>query len=236
VPNEFEAETPAQKKVRRYSAIEFLVALVLFIMAIPILHGFRHRVVIETVLFTVVMLSALLAVGASRRTMVPAAILSIPAVAGKWISFYWPHLMPVEIFLATAGMLFVAFVVGHLLRFVLRAPRVNIEVLCAAISNYLMLGLLWMFAYVLMARLLPEAFAFSAGTASGQIMDGPTALYFSFVTLCTVGYGDIVPVSPVARMLAFAEAITGLFYTAIIISRLVALYSSESREREADGT
>lgn len=98
-----------------------------------------------------------------------------------------------------------------------------------------MLGLFWMFAYMLMAQLVPGAFAFSAGPASAQIMDGSTALYFSFVTLCTVGYGDIIPVSPVTRMLAFLEAITGLFYMAVIISRLVAIYSSENRGKEADG-
>ncbi len=73
----------------------------------------------------------------------------------------------------------------------------------------------------------PGAFAFTAEAAANHSMDGFNALYFSFVTLGTVGYGDIVPVSQVARMLAFTEAVTGLFYMAMIVARLVALYSSE---------
>jgi uncharacterized membrane protein len=57
-------------------------------------------------------------------------------------------------------------------------------------------------------------------------MDGFNAFYFSFITLCTVGYGDVTPVSKGARMLAVVEAITGLFYVAVLISRLVAVYSA----------
>jgi hypothetical protein len=57
-------------------------------------------------------------------------------------------------------------------------------------------------------------------------LDGFSAFYFSFVTLCTVGYGDIVPVSKVARMLAVTEAITGLFYIAVLVSRLVGMYTN----------
>ena len=69
---------------------------------------------------------------------------------------------------------------------------------------------------------------------AANAMKGFTALYFSFATLCTVGYGDILPVSGVARMLAILEAGVGVFYVAILISRLVALHSSESLIRSAE--
>jgi voltage-gated potassium channel len=65
-----------------------------------------------------------------------------------------------------------------------------------------------------------------AGPDAPATLDGFSALYFSVITLCTVGYGDITPVSRVARMLAMTEAITGLFYMAVLISRLVSVYSS----------
>jgi hypothetical protein len=108
---------------------------------------------------------------------------------------------------------------------VLRAPSVNVEVLCASISAYLMLGLLWTVAYWLVDELTPGAFAFNASEAR-QSIHGFNAFYFSFITLSTVGYGDITPVSKVARMLAAMEAMTGLLYVAVLIARLVALYSS----------
>jgi hypothetical protein len=76
------------------------------------------------------------------------------------------------------------------------------------------------------AAISPTAFAFNTTTGAKESMHGFNAFYFSFVTLSTVGYGDITPVSKVARMLAAMEAMTGLLYVAVLIARLVALYSS----------
>src|SRR6266705_3491020 len=89
-----------------------------------------------------------------------ALVLAIPAVAGRWINHFQPHLLPPAIFLV-AGIGLVAFVVANLLRFVLRAPSVDVEVLCASISAYLMLGLIWTMAYWLVDQLTPGAFAFN---------------------------------------------------------------------------
>src|SRR6516225_12041049 len=121
---------------------------------------------------------------------------------------------------------FLVFVVVYLVRFILRAPRVDTNVLCAGLSGYLLLGLLWTPVYVMLARLNPAAFNMAAGPGGSTTMDGFNAFYFSFMTLCTVGYGDITPLSKGARMLAVVEAITGLFYVAVLISRLVAVYSA----------
>ena len=124
--------------------------------------------------------------------------------------------------------------VANFLRFILRAPRVTSEVLCAGIATYLMFGLLWGMAYVLVNRLVPDSFVFTVGPISKQSMVGFNGLYFSFITLSTVGYGDIVPVSPAARMLAMTEAMTGTIYLAVLISRLVAMYSSENTNEQKE--
>ena len=133
--------------------------------------------------------------------------------------------------------MFLIFLIGQFLRFILRAPRVNAEVLYAGISVYLLLGLVWTLAYLLVAALAnPQhpAFAFNAGPASSQSMTGFTAYYFSFITLTTVGYGDITPVSNAARALAALEAMTGTLYVAVLISRLVALYSTHPPADKTD--
>jgi uncharacterized membrane protein len=96
-------------------------------------------------------------------------------------------------------------------------------VLCAGISAYLLLGLLWALAYILVGSLSPDAFRFTTGPPDSRSMEGFNAFYFSFVTLSTIGFGDIAPVSNVARMLVVMEAITGLFYMAILIARLVSM-------------
>ncbi len=129
---------------------------------------------------------------------------------------------------------FVAFVGYHLLRFVLTAPKVDSEVLCASIAVYLLMGICWAFTYILVGKLIPDAFVFSTGGA-GQSMIGFEAAYFSFVTLTTCGFGDVVPVANVARMLAVLEAVTGMFYVAILIARLVSVYSSSSPPGQNNG-
>ena len=97
-----------------------------------------------------------------------ALVLAIPAIAGRWINHFRPDLVPPPVFLV-AGLVLVAFVVANLLRFVLRAPSVNTEVLCASISAYLMLGLLWTVAYWLVAQVTPEdAFAFNTNSGTNN--------------------------------------------------------------------
>ena len=112
-----------------------------------------------------------------------------------------------------------------------KLTHVDAEVLSAGIVVYLMLGLLWSQAYMLLGQLTPDSFQFTpVGNSEGR-MDGFNAFYFSFSTLTTVGFGDIAPASKVARTLAIMEAITGTLYLAILISRLVGRYSSAT---EAD--
>ena len=80
---------------------------------------------------------------------------------------------------------------------------------------------------MLIAYLTPGAFVFTGGFQGESSMEGFNAFYFSFVTLCTVGYGDVTPASNVARMLVVMEIISGLFYMAVLVSRLVAVYSTQ---------
>jgi voltage-gated potassium channel Kch len=87
--------------------------------------------------------------------------------------------------------------------------------------------LLWSYAYRLVSGLDPHAFAITVSSIPNQPLAGYKALYFSLTTLSTLGYGDIVPVSNVARMLAAMEAITGTLFITVLIARLVALYSSQ---------
>jgi Ion channel len=222
------AEALGRRKIRRFSAIEFFVVLVLWLMSSPFVWPLAYGQLIESVLATLVLLSAVLAVGGRRRTLIAAILLVIPALVAKWLHHWRPDLVPPEIFSA-AGIVFVGFVAVHLLRFVLRATRVDTEVLCAGVSIYLLAGVLWAFAYILVAQVFPGAFVFTVGPASGRVMHGLEAMYFSFVTLSTLGYGDVIPTSNVTRMLATAEATTGMFYMTVLIARLVSLYSWETR-------
>jgi len=220
---------------RRYSTAQFLAGLILFYASLPFLEKLAYGDVVESLLLTLAFALAVLAVGGRHTTLIWAGLLVVPAILAKWFSHYRPDLVPPEAFSVTV-MVFVGFMVVQFLRFILRAAIVNSEVLCAGISTYLLLGLFWMFAYRLVAQLDPDAFAFSTGPASSHLMNRFTAYYFSFVTLSTVGYGDIAPMSNAARALAVAEAMTGTLFVAVLIARLVALYTTQSQTAAASSS
>jgi hypothetical protein len=176
------------------------------------------------VLFTLVMCTGLIASGSCRRLAF--ALVSFP-LAAIWLNQLWPQKFPALTFVLPA-IAFLGVVIASLLRFILRAKRVDAEVLCAGISVYLILGLLWGLAYTFVAQLNPNAFSFNAHSGTAMVMSGFTAMYFSFTTLVTVGYGDITPVADVARMLAMLEAMTGTLFVVVMIARLVSLYSATS--------
>ena len=212
-------------RFRRFSTVQLLIALALLFIAAPVVEDIKGGELIVPILFSLVLLAGVLAVADRKSVLVIALVLAVPAVGGRWINHFRPDLVPVAVFLV-AGLILIIFVVAHLLRFILRAPSVTTEVLCASISAYLMLGLMWTMAYWLVDQLTPGG-AFSFNTNLGtRSMNGFNGFYFSFITLSTVGYGDITPVSRIARWLAAMEAMTGLLYVAVLIARLVALYST----------
>ncbi len=95
-----------------------------------------------------------------------------------------------------------------------------------AVCVYLMLGVIWALMYSLLETVVPGSF----GGLAEQAMDdswNPDWVYFSFVTLTTLGYGDILPLTFSARSLAYFEAIVGQFYLAVLVAGLVGAYLSE---------
>jgi hypothetical protein len=107
------------------------------------------------------------------------------------------------------------------LRFALRGSYVDTERLCAALSAYLLAGHFFGLAYLQVEQLRPGSFAIGGVPFQPGQLDLPTAIYFSFVTLATLGYGDISPLTPTARGLAVSEAILGQLYLAVLVARLV---------------
>src|SRR5437899_11413429 len=139
--------------LRRFSMVQLLIALALLFFFVPFVEEIKGGDLIVSGLLSLVLLSAVLAVANRHHTLVIALLLAIPAVVGRWINHFQPHLIPPAIFLV-AGIGLVAFVVVNLLRFVLRTLSVDGEVRCASISAYLLLGLSWTMGYWLFEALI----------------------------------------------------------------------------------
>ena len=211
----------------RVSAVGFLAALVLCLVATPFVQGLEEGQLYQAVLFTLVMCTGLIASGSRRRLAL--ALVSV-ALAATWLNQIWPQKCPALTFILPA-IAFLGVVIASLLGFILRSKQVDANVLCAGISVYLILGLLWGLAYTLVAQVTPNAFSFNTRSGQATVMSGFTAIYFSFTTLMTVGYGDITPVADVARMLTMLEAMTGTLFVGVMIARLVSLYSASGQRQ-----
>ena len=209
----------------RVSAVGFLAALVLCLVATPFVQGLEEGQLYQAVLFTLVMCTGLIASGSRRKLAF--ALVSF-ALAAIWLNQIWPQKCPALTFILPA-IAFLGVVIASLLGFVLRAKRVDANVLCAGISVYLILGLLWGLAYTFVAQVNPNAFSFNTHSGTAATMSGFTSIYFSFTTLMTVGYGDVTPVADTARMLAMLEAMTGTLFVGVMIARLVSLYSASGQ-------
>jgi amino acid transporter len=160
-------------------------------------------------------------------------LLAIPAIAERVVISltHNPNLIVAGL---TFWLLFFGYITWNELRVLLKHKQVTTETISMSISVYLLLGLTWGLLYILIFYLQPHSFSFpntlNAFSRSGQGIF-PILVYFSLVTISTVGFGDISPLSLQARYAAVAEAITGQFYLAILVARLVGLYMSQSASR-----
>lgn len=116
------------------------------------------------------------------------------------------------------------FILSALMRFIYKAPVIDMNVLLASVTIYILLAALFSPLYNTIEALSPGSFV---DNSLGQPVQWQQILYFSFVTFTTTGYGDILPINPWARSLATLEAMCGVLYVALLMGRLVGIYSQE---------
>lgn len=124
----------------------------------------------------------------------------------------------------------IAFVAAwRALRYAMSSPRVDLRHLLAALNAYLLVGVFFGAIWLALEEAMPGSLV--SGGAPMADMTLPDGIYFSFVTLATLGYGDIAPVVPIARGIAVFEAVFGQLYLAVMVARLVSLrIADEARE------
>lgn len=210
----------ALRRVSGMSALLVLLVCVVFLLP-SILALVPEWHLVTDILVILILLSGVVAVAEHRKLALVLALVSLVVIAVRVIEWFTPvDLLPVLRRLTTLGAFLVlasavginVFASGHAI-----SDRVF-----GAIVLYLLLGLIWGVMYAELDAHSPDAFAGHLGATDG-LTDW---IYFSFVTLTTVGYGDITPVATSARSLAMLEALTGQLYPAIIIARLVSLQTS----------
>jgi hypothetical protein len=216
-----------------------LIALLLLIIAAPIVVPLRHGILVINVIGATVLILASYAVSDRKDFLAVAIIFSAATViANSFLLVYPSH---VSVVIAHSSMIFIlGFFAVSILGYVVHSGRVTADRIYAAICAYLLIGYAWAFGYALFDEFQPGAFAAVTEVARNDYIGRVNQMrYFSFITLATVGYGDIVPRTAGARTMAILEAIVGQFYLVALIGRLVGLHivhgsSSQRAEVQRD--
>jgi len=168
-----------------------------------------------------------------RRRSIIAWMLAVPAIVERFAVVVAPSR---SLYLAGSifWLLLFAYITWNELRAVLKQRDITREVISMAISVYLLFGLTFGLFYIVLHDLQPNAFSFGAGSPPSEQQTIPILIYFSLTTLSTIGFGDITPVTLQARYAAVAEGITGQFYLAILVARLVGMQMTQSPTPRAE--
>ncbi len=227
--------TPAAIPLKRPSGkyVYLLTALLLLFIASPLAEDYGVGYAVLDVASTVILLATIYAISRERRPLYFALPLAAVTLLANWIGYAY-HDRRIYIVAAAAYSIFFMFAAGLIIRGILREKRVTWDVVLGGASGYLLIGLTWANLYTLIGLIHPNAFAgIHASTTQPAItpaaFDRDTDLiYFSFTTLTTLGYGDVMPVAHLARHMAALEGILGQFYLAVFVARLVGLHIMHS--------
>lgn len=120
-------------------------------------------------------------------------------------------------------LLIIGITIIELFKEILRTKIIDAHIISGAVSIYILIGVFWYLLYMLLLMIDPDSFTFNLQHTNKLSID---MLYFSFTTLTTLGYGDITPTSYTAKMWAMTEAMVGVMFLALMISRLVSHFNS----------
>lgn len=234
-----EGSTGQRNERGRWRELRFgflLAALLLLLLFYP----FHDGTPIANLLFAAVNLAVLaagvFAANRSRKTLLVAVALGLPMLALQWIHLLTHDPMAGD-FMYVGIVLFYIFTIWQVLSEVLRPGMVTQDNICGAIAAYILTAIAWAAIYGFVDNLVPGSFIIYGRSDEVSPMTMQDFLFFSFTTLTSTGYGDILPVGRHAQSLAMLEQMAGVFYVAILIARLAGLYQPRAlrhRDRGRD--
>jgi hypothetical protein len=196
------------------------LAILALMVAMPFLAVTTQGRVIVNLWNLIVLVTAVAAVARSMPSFLVALLLALPVLAFQLLALTSGG---AGYFALTWGFgaVFYAFVLVHILHYVLRKDKLTQDKLYGAVVAYLMMAILWAYMYGVLEYFYPGAFSF-LGTP--KTLDMGELIYFSFTALTTAGFGDITPAVIQSRFLTILEQVLGVMYVAILIARLTGVY------------
>ncbi len=222
--------------IARYKFIYLLVSLLFLFLIHPLSQPFVGARIVMHILSSFVLCTAIYAVSQRRKVLVIGVILLLPALLGTWLGYVTDH-PTFHVMALSFTILFFSFTGILIAADVFKAERVTTDTIFGTVCVYLMIGLVWAEIYAAIEFFQPGSFNIlkylPPSTGYHPEHQTPLFLYYSFVTLTTLGYGDITPLTPPARAFSYVEAIIGQIFVAVMIARLVGLHIVHSSKENS---
>ncbi len=199
-----------------------LLVYIFFLYPLGYVGSFRP---VPAAFFSFILITG--AITASKNRIFRTLVFSwgILAFILTWARFLFPQQQNLTFVTNCLGMFFLLLLTSLILGQIFREGPTTSHRIMGAVAVYLLIGMIWCGAYYLVALWIPGAFNIQGPIAPGDGESLQSQLfYFSFVTLTSIGYGDIAAVHPTVRMLVILEGVVGQLYPAILIARLVSLH------------
>jgi len=207
---------------------ERFLSLLIFIIAMlivgPLFEEFVGLKILIDILWSAIFVSAIYAVSQKKRHIVIAVLLALPMLGSIWSKYFFQH-KALLVVGSLCGAAFFLFAVIQMLIFIYSHKEVTRDLIVGAAVVYLFMALMWTFIFVVVEILHPGSFSIPEGQDIGATQ---SFLYYSFVTITTLGYGDITPVTRLARSLCVLEAVIVQLYLVVQVAWLVGVHVSQS--------
>ncbi len=208
-----------------------LIFLLIFIFLLFPLGKVASVKFLTNLVFSFILITGAVAAAKSRILKRLVLVWGILAFLFIWVRHVFPHQI-VTIGTICLSLAFLVLLVFLILGQTFREGPTTSHRIMGSVAVYLLIGVIWSLAYQLTALSVPNAFIVQAPFTSSQTQTLESHLfYFSFVTLTSLGFGDIVAVHPMSRMLVILEGIAGQLFPVILIARLVSLHLETKRKK-----
>jgi Ion channel len=210
-----------------------LICLLFLFIVIPFLGEFSPANLLAHFITSAILLFSVYSFINNKKTLLIISFLAAPAFISNWVS-YVSQTSAILFIKDGLNAIFFGYIIVFIIIEIFRKKAVTLDLIYGSICVYLLIGVVWAFVYSALENIFPGSFHFSftkveqISPLSTNHIPLMTYLYYSFVTLSTLGYGDVTPVTPPAQSMATLEAITGQFYLAILVARMVGMYISSN--------
>jgi voltage-gated potassium channel len=204
----------------------FLILLILILSLLvltPFLDDIIETRILVDVFLTAIFIFIINSIRLKRSQTIIASVLVLPLIVATW-STYFVEINPLSLLTKIFGALFFSYAAINILRIIVKSEKVTRETIFAEIVAYLLIALMWAFLYMILERVSPGSFSFPEKGFRNESMRFE---YFSFITITTLGYGDITPVTDKATALALIEAVVGQIYLVVLVAWLVGMHVSQ---------